>query len=52
MAHEREVWLFADCVGTLSLVDGRPILLPKMTWPPNPLHEPLDRRGFDSCFGN
>jgi len=23
MAHELEVWLFADCVGTLALVDGR-----------------------------
>jgi serine/threonine-protein kinase HipA len=23
MAHELEVWLFADRVGTLALVDGR-----------------------------
>lgn len=23
MAHELEVWLFADCVGTLALVEGR-----------------------------
>ena len=23
MAHELNVWLFADCVGTLALVDGR-----------------------------
>ena len=23
VAHELNVWLFADCVGTLALVDGR-----------------------------
>jgi serine/threonine-protein kinase HipA len=32
MAHELEVWLFADRVGTLALVDGRLRFLYSPSW--------------------
>lgn len=36
MAHELEVWLFADKVGTLSLVDGRLHFCYHATWLASP----------------
>lgn len=40
MAHELEVWLFADRVGTLPIP------------PPNPRSEPPYGRGIDSGIEN
>ena len=62
MAHELEVWLFADRVGTLALVDGRPILCYAPGWlshkdalafpAPLPLQaEPFDNRKQRPFFG-